>query len=105
LKYILDWNHLCTASLVKYADDSFNDQGNSKKPEKKKSATDFTLGESSSVLCAFRLVKHGHLPYVNAHEQLPEEMKLSGNDALLFHVEVSLPPRRYFTLNVSSVHV
>ncbi|XP_072218175.1 TATA box-binding protein-associated factor RNA polymerase I subunit B [Leuresthes tenuis] len=34
-----------------------------------------------------RLVKHGHLPYVNAHEQLPEEMKLSGNDALLFHVE------------------
>ncbi|KAM4522640.1 TATA box-binding protein-associated factor RNA polymerase I subunit B [Odontesthes bonariensis] len=40
-----------------------------------------------------RLVKDGHLPYVNAHEQLPEEMKLSGNEALLFHVE-SVPSHR-----------
>ncbi|XP_043963083.1 TATA box-binding protein-associated factor RNA polymerase I subunit B isoform X2 [Gambusia affinis] len=34
-----------------------------------------------------RLVKEGHVPYVTAYEELPEEMKLCGPDALLFHVE------------------
>ncbi|XP_054879982.1 TATA box-binding protein-associated factor RNA polymerase I subunit B [Poeciliopsis prolifica] len=34
-----------------------------------------------------RLVKEGHVPYVTAYEDLPEEMKLHGPDALLFHVE------------------
>lgn len=34
-----------------------------------------------------RLVKEEHVPYVTAYEQLPEEMKLSGPDALIFHVE------------------
>ncbi|XP_008298933.1 TATA box-binding protein-associated factor RNA polymerase I subunit B [Stegastes partitus] len=40
-----------------------------------------------------RLVKEGHVPYVNAHEQLPEEMKLFGRDALIFRVE-SVPSHR-----------
>ncbi|KAM6915490.1 TATA box-binding protein-associated factor RNA polymerase I subunit B [Xenentodon cancila] len=34
-----------------------------------------------------RLVKDGFVPYVKAHEQLPERMKLFGKDALLFQVE------------------
>ncbi|MED6251549.1 hypothetical protein ATANTOWER_032585, partial [Ataeniobius toweri] len=34
-----------------------------------------------------RLVKDGHVPYVTAYEQLPEEMKLCGPVALLFHIK------------------
>ncbi|XP_051265533.1 TATA box-binding protein-associated factor RNA polymerase I subunit B [Dicentrarchus labrax] len=34
-----------------------------------------------------RLVNEGHVPYVNAYEELPDEMKLEGKDALLFRVE------------------
>lgn len=37
----------------------------------------------------FRLVNEGHVPYVNAYEELPDEMKLDGKDTLLFRVEVS----------------
>ncbi|XP_026163959.1 TATA box-binding protein-associated factor RNA polymerase I subunit B [Mastacembelus armatus] len=37
-----------------------------------------------------RLVTEGHVPYVNAYEDLPEEMKLDGRDALIFRVE-SIP--------------
>ncbi|RVE56198.1 hypothetical protein OJAV_G00233630 [Oryzias javanicus] len=33
------------------------------------------------------LVNCGRVPYVNAHEQLPEQMKLFGKDALLFNAE------------------
>ncbi|KAM4713405.1 TATA box-binding protein-associated factor RNA polymerase I subunit B [Anableps anableps] len=40
-----------------------------------------------------RLVKDGHVPYVNAYEELPEEMKLCGQDALLFHV-ANIPSHR-----------
>ncbi|XP_023152896.1 TATA box-binding protein-associated factor RNA polymerase I subunit B [Amphiprion ocellaris] len=40
-----------------------------------------------------RLVNEGHVPYVNAYEQLPEEMKVVGKDALLFRVE-SIPSHR-----------
>uniref|UniRef100_A0A3P9PJJ0 TATA box-binding protein-associated factor RNA polymerase I subunit B n=1 Tax=Poecilia reticulata TaxID=8081 RepID=A0A3P9PJJ0_POERE len=40
-----------------------------------------------------RLVKEGHVPYVTAYEDLPEEMKLCGPDALLFHVE-GIPSHR-----------
>ncbi|KAK9531980.1 hypothetical protein VZT92_011365 [Zoarces viviparus] len=40
-----------------------------------------------------RLVNDGHVPYVNAYEELPDEMKLEGKDALLFRVE-SVPPHR-----------
>lgn len=36
----------------------------------------------------FRLVGEGHVPYLNAHEDLPEEMKLEGKDALIFRVKV-----------------
>lgn len=36
-----------------------------------------------------RLVNVGHVPYVNAYEELPDEMKLEGKDVLLFRVEVS----------------
>lgn len=38
----------------------------------------------------FRLVKEGHVPYVNSYEELPEEMKLDGKDALIFRVEVRI---------------
>ncbi|XP_069028591.1 TATA box-binding protein-associated factor RNA polymerase I subunit B [Embiotoca jacksoni] len=34
-----------------------------------------------------RLVKEGHVPYVNAYEQLPKEMKVIGKDARLFNVK------------------
>ncbi|XP_035006981.1 TATA box-binding protein-associated factor RNA polymerase I subunit B isoform X2 [Hippoglossus stenolepis] len=40
-----------------------------------------------------RLVNGGHVPYVNAFEELPEEMKLDGKDALIFRVE-SVPSHR-----------
>ncbi len=39
----------------------------------------------------FRLVNEGHVPYVNSYEELPEEMKLDGKDALIFRVEVRNP--------------
>lgn len=34
-----------------------------------------------------RLVNEGHVPYVNAYEELPEEMRLEGKDGLIFRVE------------------
>ncbi|XP_030578173.1 TATA box-binding protein-associated factor RNA polymerase I subunit B [Archocentrus centrarchus] len=40
-----------------------------------------------------RLVNEGHVPYVNAHEQLPEEIKVSGRDAVLFRSE-TVPSHR-----------
>lgn len=40
-----------------------------------------------------RLVSEGHVPFVNAFEELPEEMKLHGKDALIFRVE-SVPSHR-----------
>ncbi|XP_026196406.1 TATA box-binding protein-associated factor RNA polymerase I subunit B [Anabas testudineus] len=40
-----------------------------------------------------RLVWEGHVPYVNAHEELPEEMKLDGKNAFIFKVE-SVPSHR-----------
>ncbi|KAI3364674.1 hypothetical protein L3Q82_011449, partial [Scortum barcoo] len=40
-----------------------------------------------------RLVNEGHVPYLNAYEELPEEMKLEGKDALIFRVE-SVPSHR-----------
>ncbi|XP_013881926.1 TATA box-binding protein-associated factor RNA polymerase I subunit B isoform X2 [Austrofundulus limnaeus] len=43
-----------------------------------------------------RLVKEGFVPYVNAFEHLPEEMKLFGSEALIFSTE-SIP-------SYSSVH-
>lgn len=39
-----------------------------------------------------RLVNEGHVPYVNAFEELPDEMKLEGKDHLIFKVEVRDPP-------------
>ncbi|XP_038150240.1 TATA box-binding protein-associated factor RNA polymerase I subunit B [Cyprinodon tularosa] len=35
-----------------------------------------------------RLVKDGHVPYVTAYEEIPDEMKLCGSEALLFNVEI-----------------
>nr|XP_020480334.1 TATA box-binding protein-associated factor RNA polymerase I subunit B [Monopterus albus] len=40
-----------------------------------------------------RLVNEGHIPYVNAYEELPDEMKLDGRDGLIFRVE-SIPSHR-----------
>ncbi|XP_029352176.1 TATA box-binding protein-associated factor RNA polymerase I subunit B [Echeneis naucrates] len=37
-----------------------------------------------------RLVNEGHVPYVNAYEELPEEMMLNGRDAVIFKVD-SIP--------------
>ncbi|XP_056261118.1 TATA box-binding protein-associated factor RNA polymerase I subunit B isoform X1 [Seriola aureovittata] len=34
-----------------------------------------------------RLVNEGHVPYVNAYEELPEEMRLDGRDAAIFRVQ------------------
>ncbi|XP_041814754.1 TATA box-binding protein-associated factor RNA polymerase I subunit B isoform X2 [Chelmon rostratus] len=40
-----------------------------------------------------RLVNEGHVPYVNSYEELPDEMKLEGKDALIFRVELpAFPP-------------
>lgn len=47
----------------------------------------------------FRLVNEGHVPYINAYEELPEEMKLEGRDALLFRVEVRSWSRTTFLQN------
>lgn len=44
----------------------------------------------SSCLMCFRLVSEGHVPYVNAFKELPDEMKLAGKDLLPFRVQVSL---------------
>jgi len=38
----------------------------------------------------FRLVNEGHVPYLNAYEELPDEMRLEGKDALIFRVEVRI---------------
>jgi hypothetical protein len=35
-----------------------------------------------------RLVREGHLPFINAFECLPEEMKLFGRDLPVFRVQV-----------------
>lgn len=43
---------------------------------------------NSCPMCS-RLVNEGHVPFVNAYEGLPDEMKLEGTDVLLFRVEVS----------------
>ncbi|KAM9840326.1 TATA box-binding protein-associated factor RNA polymerase I subunit B [Aulostomus maculatus] len=40
-----------------------------------------------------RLVDEGHVPYVNAYEDLPEEMRLYGRDTLIFTVQ-STPSHR-----------
>lgn len=40
-------------------------------------------------LVCCRLVNKGHVPYVNAYEQLPDEMNIKGKDAVIFRVEVS----------------
>ncbi|XP_035986282.1 TATA box-binding protein-associated factor RNA polymerase I subunit B-like [Fundulus heteroclitus] len=45
------------------------------------------------MISGLRLVKDGHVPYVTAYEQLPEEMKLVGQEALFFHVE-TIPSHR-----------
>ncbi|KAM9354626.1 TATA box-binding protein-associated factor RNA polymerase I subunit B isoform 1-T1 [Pholidichthys leucotaenia] len=34
-----------------------------------------------------RLVNEGHVPYVNAHQDLPDQMKVAGKGAMLFKVE------------------
>ncbi|XP_062266965.1 TATA box-binding protein-associated factor RNA polymerase I subunit B [Platichthys flesus] len=49
--------------------------------------------ESLTLSDLLRLVNEGHVPYVNAFEELPEEMKLDGKDALIFRVE-SVPSHR-----------
>lgn len=45
-------------------------------------------GPGVSGVFVSRLVNEGHVPYVNAYEELPDEMKLEGKDALIFKVEV-----------------
>uniref|UniRef100_A0A1A8CSA7 TATA box-binding protein-associated factor RNA polymerase I subunit B n=1 Tax=Nothobranchius kadleci TaxID=1051664 RepID=A0A1A8CSA7_NOTKA len=40
-----------------------------------------------------RLVRDGHVPYLNAYEQFPEEMKLSGNKSSVFNTK-SIPSHR-----------
>lgn len=35
------------------------------------------------------MVNKGHVPYVNAYEQLPDEMNIKGKDVIIFRVEVS----------------
>ncbi|XP_071370415.1 TATA box-binding protein-associated factor RNA polymerase I subunit B, partial [Centroberyx affinis] len=52
--------------------------------------------EALSLAHLLRLVRDGLVPYVNAYESFPEEMKIHGRDALLFRVE-SVPSH-------SSVH-
>ncbi|KAM3861470.1 TATA box-binding protein-associated factor RNA polymerase I subunit B [Diretmus argenteus] len=43
--------------------------------------------EAITLTDLLRLVNEGHVPYVNAYESFPEEMKLHGRDALLFRVQ------------------
>lgn len=40
--------------------------------------------------CVYRFTAEGHIPYINAYENFPEDMKLFGRDALIFRVEVIL---------------
>ncbi|XP_029903534.1 LOW QUALITY PROTEIN: TATA box-binding protein-associated factor RNA polymerase I subunit B [Myripristis murdjan] len=49
-----------------------------------------------------RLVNEGHVPYVNAHESLPEEMRLHGRDTLMFKVE-SVPSHRLLQQEAQSL--
>ncbi|XP_037541150.1 TATA box-binding protein-associated factor RNA polymerase I subunit B [Nematolebias whitei] len=44
-------------------------------------------GEALTLSDLLRLVKGGFVPYVNAYEQLPDEMKLFGKAALIFSTE------------------
>lgn len=50
-------------------------------------------GEPLTLSDLLRLVNEGHVPYVNAYQELPDEMKLYGKDSLIFRVE-SVPPYR-----------
>ncbi|XP_077166637.1 TATA box-binding protein-associated factor RNA polymerase I subunit B [Paroedura picta] len=45
------------------------------------------LRESITLSDLLRLVMDGHIPYVNAYEDFPEEMKVYGTDFKIFHVE------------------
>ncbi|XP_067097884.1 TATA box-binding protein-associated factor RNA polymerase I subunit B [Osmerus mordax] len=49
--------------------------------------------EAFTLADLLRLVSEGCIPYVNAHEGFPEEMRLYGRDALIFRVE-SIPSHR-----------
>ncbi|XP_046877452.1 TATA box-binding protein-associated factor RNA polymerase I subunit B isoform X4 [Hypomesus transpacificus] len=49
--------------------------------------------EAITLADLLRLVSEGCIPYVNAHEGFPEEMRLYGRDALIFRVE-SIPSHR-----------
>ncbi|KAG7270012.1 hypothetical protein CRUP_027970, partial [Coryphaenoides rupestris] len=49
--------------------------------------------EALSLGDLLRLVKEGHLPFINAFECLPEEMKLFGRDLYIFRVQ-SIPSYR-----------
>ncbi|XP_052379320.1 TATA box-binding protein-associated factor RNA polymerase I subunit B isoform X2 [Oncorhynchus keta] len=46
--------------------------------------------EAITLADLLRFVNEGHIPYVNAYEDFPEEMKLYGRDSLIFRVE-SIP--------------
>lgn len=59
-----------------------------------------TWSRHSITLCdLLRLVEQGHVPYINAYECFPEEMKLSNRDALIFKVQ-SIPS--YLTIHRES---
>ncbi|XP_019110221.2 TATA box-binding protein-associated factor RNA polymerase I subunit B isoform X2 [Larimichthys crocea] len=45
------------------------------------------IREALTLSDLLRLVNEGHVPYVNAFEELPDEMKLEGKDHLIFKVE------------------
>ncbi|XP_053344419.1 TATA box-binding protein-associated factor RNA polymerase I subunit B [Clarias gariepinus] len=49
--------------------------------------------EAITLADLLRLVSKGHIPYINAHELFPEEMRFFGKDALIFRVE-SIPSYR-----------
>ncbi|XP_047429468.1 TATA box-binding protein-associated factor RNA polymerase I subunit B isoform X2 [Mugil cephalus] len=51
-----------------------------------------------------RLVRGGHVPYINAYQQFPEEMKLINKDALVFRVE-SVPSHRAVHRDAQSLAV
>ncbi|XP_010881014.2 TATA box-binding protein-associated factor RNA polymerase I subunit B [Esox lucius] len=46
--------------------------------------------EAITLADLLRFVSQGHIPYVNAYENFPEEMKLYGQDSIIFRVE-SIP--------------
>lgn len=60
-------------------------------PRKALQARSWKVLEQSVDVFVSRLVNEGHVPYVNAYEDLPDEMKLEGKDALIFRVEVRNP--------------